>query len=156
MPPVTYCSLTSCWLAHKQFSRNVLLFFCNPIGQLCLGGPDRSSHTATSLLSRSLDFIWLLRVVITPSVTTLLRRENDSKQSDEIQLNLVVDSFQNFGLFLGTILGYKQTFSFGDTPQKIRKIKRATYFAYSCISSVQLVKNSAISPSDNHKRHFLF
>ena len=156
MPRVTYCSLTSGWLAHNQFSRNVLLFFCNPIGQLCLGGPDCSSRSATSLHSRSLNFIRLLRVVITPSVTTLLRRENDSKQSDEIQLNLLVDSLQNFRLFLGTISGYKQTFSLGDTPQNVGEINRAIYFAYSCISSVQLVKNSAISPSDNHKRHFLF
>ena len=34
----------------------------------------------------SLDFIRLLRVVITPPVTTLLRGENDSKQSDEFQV----------------------------------------------------------------------
>ena len=33
----------------------------------------------------SLNFIRLLQVVINSSVTTLLRRENDSKQSDEIQ-----------------------------------------------------------------------
>ena len=33
----------------------------------------------------SLNFIRLLQVVITSSVTTLLRRENDSKQSEEIQ-----------------------------------------------------------------------
>ena len=33
----------------------------------------------------SLNFIRLLRVVITPSVTSLLRGENDSKQSDEFQ-----------------------------------------------------------------------
>ena len=32
-----------------------------------------------------LNFIRLLRVVINPSVTSLLRGENDSKQSDEIQ-----------------------------------------------------------------------
>ena len=37
------------------------------------------------LCTHSLNFIRLLRVVITPSVTTLLRGENDSKQSDEIQ-----------------------------------------------------------------------
>ena len=36
----------------------------------------------------SLNFIRLLRVVITPSVTTLLRGENDSKQSDEFQANM--------------------------------------------------------------------
>ena len=35
--------------------------------------------------ARSLNFIRLLRVVITPSVTWLLRGENDSKQSDEFQ-----------------------------------------------------------------------
>ena len=33
----------------------------------------------------SLNFIRLLRVLITPSVTSLLRGENDSKKSDEIQ-----------------------------------------------------------------------
>ena len=33
----------------------------------------------------SLNFIRLLRVVITPSVTLLLRGENDSKQLDEFQ-----------------------------------------------------------------------
>ena len=33
----------------------------------------------------SLNFIRLLRVIITPSVTSLLRGENDSKQSDEFQ-----------------------------------------------------------------------
>ena len=33
----------------------------------------------------SLNFSRLLRVVITPSVTSLLRVENDSKQSDEFQ-----------------------------------------------------------------------
>ena len=33
----------------------------------------------------SLNFIRLLRVVITTSVTSLLRGENDSKQSDEFQ-----------------------------------------------------------------------
>ena len=36
----------------------------------------------------SLNFIRLLRVVITPSVTSMLRGENDSKQSDEIQASL--------------------------------------------------------------------
>ena len=156
MPRVTYFSLTSCWLAHNQFSRNVLLFFCNLVGQLCLGGPGYNSRTATSLHSRSLNFIRLLRVVITPSVTTLLRGENDSMQSDEIQLNLLIDYLQNFRLFLSKISGYKQTFSLVDTPQNVGKINRAIYFAYSYISSVQLVKNSAVSPSDNHKRHFLF
>ena len=39
----------------------------------------------STLLRISLNFIRLLRVVITPSVTSLLREENDSKQSDEIQ-----------------------------------------------------------------------
>ena len=38
----------------------------------------------------SLNFIRLLRVVITPSVTTLLRGEKDLKQSDEIQAISVV------------------------------------------------------------------
>ena len=39
----------------------------------------------STLLRISLNFTRLLRVVITPSVTSLLREENDSKQSDEIQ-----------------------------------------------------------------------
>ena len=140
MPRVTYCSLTSCWLAHNQFSRNVLFFFCNPIGQICLGGPGYSSRTATSLPSSILNFIRLLRVVIAPSVTTLLRGEKDSKQSDEIQLNLLVDSLLNFGPFLSKILGYKQAFSLGDTPQNVGKIDRAIYSAYSCWLKIQLFR----------------
>ena len=43
----------------------------------------------------SLNFIPLLRVVITPSVMLLLRGENDSKQSDEFQASFVVDVFFN-------------------------------------------------------------
>ena len=38
--------------------------------------------------TNSLNFIRLLRIVITPSVTTLLRGQNDSKQSDEFQASL--------------------------------------------------------------------
>ena len=38
----------------------------------------------------SLNFIRLPRVVITPSVTTLLRGENDSTQPDEIHANIHV------------------------------------------------------------------
>ena len=37
----------------------------------------------------SLNFIRLLRVVITPSVTSLMRGENDSKQSDEFQVMIL-------------------------------------------------------------------
>ena len=40
--------------------------------------------------SPSLNFIRLLRVVITPSVTQLLRGENDSKQSDEFQAKVAL------------------------------------------------------------------
>ena len=36
---VTYCFLTSCWLAHNQLSWSVLLLPCNLIGQLCLRCP---------------------------------------------------------------------------------------------------------------------
>ena len=39
---VTYCLFTSCWLAHNQLSRNLLLFSCNQSGELCLGGPGYS------------------------------------------------------------------------------------------------------------------
>ena len=42
---VTYCFLTTCWLALNQLSWNVLLFSCNLIGQLCLSGPGYSSRT---------------------------------------------------------------------------------------------------------------
>ena len=41
------------------------------------------------------------------------------------------------------------------TPQEVDTL-RAVYFAYSCISSVQLVRNSAISSSDSRGRQFLF
>ena len=39
----------------------------------------------------SLNLIRLLRVVITPSVTSLLRGENDSKRSHEIQATAMTD-----------------------------------------------------------------
>ena len=42
---VTYCLLTSCWLAYEQLFCNVLLFSCNVIGQLCQSGPSYNSHT---------------------------------------------------------------------------------------------------------------
>ena len=42
-------------------------------------------ETGKKLSIFSLNFIQLLQVVITPSVTSLLRGENDSKQSDEFQ-----------------------------------------------------------------------
>ena len=50
-------------------------------------GIRTTSHKQNQLLIKkySLNFIRLLRVVIAPSVTTLLRGENDSKQSDEFQ-----------------------------------------------------------------------
>ena len=50
-------------------------------------GIRTTSHKQNQLLIRkhSLNFIPLLRVVITRSVTTLLRGENDSKQLDEFQ-----------------------------------------------------------------------
>ena len=50
-------------------------------------GIRTTPHKQNQLLIRkhSLNFIRLLRVVITPSVTTLLRGENDSKQLDEFQ-----------------------------------------------------------------------
>ena len=42
-------------------------------------------HVRKILGAASLNFIRLPRVVITPTVTTLLRGENDSKRSDEVQ-----------------------------------------------------------------------
>ena len=36
-----------------NFSGNVMLFSCNPIGQLCLGGPGYSGHTVNRLKSRA-------------------------------------------------------------------------------------------------------
>ena len=50
---VTYCFFMSCWLAHSQLFWNVLLFFCNPMGQLCLSGPGYSSCTVTTFSSES-------------------------------------------------------------------------------------------------------
>ena len=42
---VTYCFFMNCWLAHNQLSWNyVLLFSCNPIGQLYLCGPSYRSQ----------------------------------------------------------------------------------------------------------------
>ena len=46
-----------------------------------------SSALPPRVKNNSLNFIRLLRVVITPSVTSLLRGENNSKQSDEFQAN---------------------------------------------------------------------
>ena len=34
----------------NELSQNVLLFSCNPIGQLCLGGPGYSSRAVIYLL----------------------------------------------------------------------------------------------------------
>ena len=50
---VTYCFFMSCWLAHSQLFWNVLLFSCNPMGQLCLSGPSYSSCTVTTFSSES-------------------------------------------------------------------------------------------------------
>ena len=49
-----------------------------------------SSALPPRVKNNSLNFIRLLRVVITPSVTSLLRGENDSKQSDEFQATTYV------------------------------------------------------------------
>ena len=50
-----------------------------------------SSALPPRVKNNSLNFIRLLRVVITPSVTSLLRGENDSKQSDEFQASKIND-----------------------------------------------------------------
>ena len=47
-------------------------------------------------------------------------------------------------------------FFFAESPQKADNILWAIYLAYSCISFVQLVRNSVISSSNSCKRHFLF
>ena len=44
--PSNLLFFVSCSLAHNQLSWNVLLFFCNPIGQFWLSGPGYSSYTA--------------------------------------------------------------------------------------------------------------
>ena len=46
---VTYCLFTSCWLAHKQLSRNLFSFFCNPSGEFC--GLGSSSRTVNFFLT---------------------------------------------------------------------------------------------------------
>ena len=48
---------------------------------------------------------------------------------------LLVEFFQTFGLFLGTVS--KQMFLLADTPQKVDKFHRKICLTYSCISSVQ-------------------
>ena len=48
-----------------------------------------------------------------------------------------MDFLLNFGLFLGTVSGYKQMYFLVDTTQKVDNIHRAMCCAYSCISSVQ-------------------
>ena len=61
---VTYCLFTSCWLAHKQLSRNLFSFFCNPSGEFCgLGYSSRTvnfffnsfffSHTQLTVTQRN-------------------------------------------------------------------------------------------------------
>ena len=61
---VTYCLFTSCWLAHKQLSRNLFSFFCNPSGEFCgLGYGSRTvnffltvfffSHTQLTVTQRN-------------------------------------------------------------------------------------------------------
>ena len=47
---VNYCFLTGCWLAHYQFSWNVLLFTCDLIGQLCLRWPQSQYSHCTLIL----------------------------------------------------------------------------------------------------------
>ena len=42
--PVTYCFFTSCGFVRNQ--QQLLLFPCNPIGQLCSSGPGYSIRTA--------------------------------------------------------------------------------------------------------------
>ena len=63
---------TSCWLALNQPSWNVLLFSCNPIGQLC--GPGYSSRTVTVVKLSGLSLIPLRNLippVYSPSCTKL-------------------------------------------------------------------------------------
>ena len=72
---------------HNKFKNNnkhgnFYLFCLWPIGVFSIPSECLSAKTCCSC---SLNFIRLLRVVITPSITTLLRGENDSKQSDEFQ-----------------------------------------------------------------------
>ena len=44
---------------------------------------------------------------------------------------------QNFGLFLGMVLGYKRMFHLAGTPQKVDKVHREICFAYFRISPTQ-------------------
>ena len=75
------------------------LLYCSALTKTCgahnkIGNLLRLHKSAltiyTLLRTFSLNFIRLLRVVITPSVTSLLRGESDSKQSDEIQANISI------------------------------------------------------------------
>ena len=53
-------------MAHNQLSTNVSLFSCNPIGQLCLGGPCYSSHSVNTEFFRTANEGTSLCVYFTP------------------------------------------------------------------------------------------
>ena len=55
---VTYCFFTGCWLANNQPAWNVLLFFRNPIGQLCLRVPGYSCRTVRQSSKWKLEIFW--------------------------------------------------------------------------------------------------
>ena len=96
------------WSSRTFFSSNLMgrIFFClffsiSFLLHLCcmqFFSSDKRLH--------SVNFIRLLRVVITPSVTTLLRGENDSKQSDEFQAIFNRD-FMESTLF--HVVGHRKT-----------------------------------------------
>ena len=48
-----------------------------------------------------------------------------------------IDFLLNFGLFFGTVSGYRYSFFLADTPQKLNNIYQAIGFAYSFSPSVQ-------------------
>ena len=50
---------------------------------------------------------------------------------------LFVDFLQNFGLFVGTVSGYKLMLYLADAAQKVNNVHRAIFVPYSCMSSVQ-------------------
>ena len=82
---VTYCFFTGCWFANNQPAWNVLLFFCNPIGQLCLSGPGYSCRTVRqSSKWNLLEIFWYGKVGLAfnkATITTTATRT--SKYIDE-------------------------------------------------------------------------
>ena len=79
------CRLVFCFVIFSLFSRMTSCVFLFDIARNISRTNKQEKKNSKKTSYASLNFIRIPRVVISPSVTTLLRREKDSKQSDEIQ-----------------------------------------------------------------------